>query len=213
MAPRVAVAVLSLAAVPADEGTVRADTTEAVLRLVWFDPSDIASGSEVVARAEAATVLARMGATVWWRRGTSGEVNRSDGVWVILVGDGPPARAPVLGATHKRHVVWVRVPNVHAAIGISRSRSLLALPPGELRLVGVALGRVIAHEVVHAVVPSLPHGTGLMSESLSRRQLTGASISVDTEAALALRAALAGPSTPSGTVVLAADARAQEKDR
>jgi len=44
-----------LAAVPADGGTVCAET---------------------------ATLLARMGATVWWRRGTSGEVNRNDGVWV-----------------------------------------------------------------------------------------------------------------------------------
>ena len=216
MRPRVAVAVLSLAAVPIDGGTVRADGAGPVLRLVWFDPSEIASGSESVARAETATLLARMGATVQWRRGTSGEVDRNDGVWVILVGEGPPDSG-VLGATRRGHsaapVVWVRVPNVQAAIGISRSRSLLGLRPDEQRRLAVALGRVIAHEVVHAVVPSVPHGTGLMSGGLSRRQLTAASISVELDVALALQAALRNNHlvVPLGAGLLAADTRAREE--
>jgi hypothetical protein len=211
---------LSLATVPADGGTVRADGARPVLRLVWFDPSDIASGSELVARGEAATLLARMGATVRWRRGTSGEVNRDEGIPVILVGEGPPdSGTPILGATHNGRsaapVVWVRVPNVQTAIGISRRRSLLGLPPVELRLFGVALGRVVAHEVVHAVAPSVSHGSGLMSGSLSRRQLTAASIPVDLEVALALQAALRDDRVvaPSAAGVLAANAQAQEKDR
>ena len=220
MTPSVAVCILSLAAVPADGGRVRADRAGPVLRLVWFDPSDIASGSELVARAETATQLARMGATVWWRLGTPGEVNQNDGVWVILVGEGSPVSgARVLGTAHKGQsagpVVWVRVPNVRAAIGISRSRSRLGFPPGELRPLAVALGRVIAHEVVHAVVPFVPHGTGLMSGRLSRRQLTAASIPVDPEVALALQAALRDDHVvaPLAAGVLAADAQAQEKDR
>jgi len=218
MGPRVAVAVLSLAAVPIDGGTVRADGAGPVLRLVWFDPSEIASGSESVARAETATLLARMGATVQWRRGTSGEVDRNDGVWVILVGEGPPdSGEAVLGATRKGHsaapVVWVRVPNVQAAIGISRSWSLLGLRPDEQRRLAVALGRVIAHEVVHAVVPSVPHGTGLMSGGLSRRQLTAMSISVELDVALALQAALRNNHlvVPLGAGLLAADTRAREE--
>ncbi len=195
MAPRVAVAILSLAAVPADGGTAPEAPASPDLRLVWLDPSDIASGSELVARAEAAALLQRMGATVRWRRATSGEIARSDEVWIVLLGEGPPAPgAAVLGATRKHRsvapVVWVRLPNVQAAVGISRARSLPGLLPAERRLVGVALGRVIAHEVVHAVVPSLPHGTGLMSGSLSRRRLTAAWVPVEREAALALQAAL-----------------------
>ncbi len=220
MGPRVAVAVLSLAAVPIDGGTVRADGSAPVLRLVWFDPSEIASGSESVARAETATLLARMGATVQWRRGTLGEVDRNDGVWVILVGEGPPEPGEaVLGASRKGHsaarVVWVRVPNVQAAIGISRSRSLLGLRPDEQRRLAVALGRVIAHEVVHAVVPCVPHGTGLMSGGLSRRQLTAASISVELDAALALQDALQNNHlvVPLGAGLLAADARARGAGR
>jgi hypothetical protein len=54
-----------------------------------------------------------------------------------------------------------------------------------------------------------------MSGSLSRRQLTAASIPVDLEVALALQAALRGDHVvaPSAAGVLAANAQAQEKDR
>jgi len=218
VAPRVAVAVLSLAAVPANGETVRADRAGPVLRLAWFDPTDIAAGSEQVARAETARLLARMGATVSWRRGTSGEVHRNDGGWVVLLGEGPPASGePILGATQKgwsdAPVAWVRVPNVQAAVGISRSRSLGGLSPGELNRFAVALGRVIAHEVVHAVVPSVPHGTGLMSGSLSRRQLTAVSIPVGVEVVLALQAALRDNHVvaPLGAGALVVGGRTQDK--
>jgi hypothetical protein len=188
----------------------------AVLRLVWFDPSDVASGSESVARATAAELLARMGASVSWRRCTSPEVIRSGEVWVTLLGTGPqPASGPlVLGATSIRRgvssVVWVRVANVRAALGISHNRSFAALTPLERHELGVALGRVIAHEVVHARVPSVPHGTGLMSGILTRRQLTADSISFEPEVGFALQAALRGDPVvaPPGTGSLIADARA-----
>lgn len=213
MASRVAVAILSLAAMPAGASAAPVEPNRAVLPLVWFDPSDLASGSEAVARAEVTSLLARMGATVGWRRGTPGEVNPGDGVQVIMVGRGPAASdAPVLGTTHRRRVVWVRVPNVRAAIGVSPSRPPRELPAADLRRVGVAIGRVIAHEIVHAVVPSLPHGTGLMSESLGLRQLTAAAIAVDPEAARAVRAALTGSLVPPGAVVLA-DGATPAKDR
>jgi hypothetical protein len=175
-----------------------------------------------VAREEAAKLLARTGATVQWRRGTSGEVNRNDGVWVILVGEDPPdADERVLGATSQGRsaapIVWIRVANVRAAVGAPVRRSPLGPTLVDPRRLGVALGRVIAHEVVHAVVPSLPHGTGLMSRSLSRLQLTSASIPVDREVALALQAAVRDRYPhliqPLGAGLLAANATAQAKDR
>ena len=225
MSPRVAVSVLSLAAVPVGGGPVRAENAVPVLSLVWFDPSDIASGSEVVARAEAATLLTRMGATVSWRRSQAGDVMRRDEVWIVLVGAGPPPASDsvVLGATRRTDsvapVVWIRLPNVRAAVGIPPGGSLVGLPLAEVRPFAVALGRVIAHEVVHALVPSIPHGTGLMSGNLTRRQLTAASIPVEPEVALAFQTALQRDSrgdpewTPSGTGVLAAEARPRRRDR
>jgi hypothetical protein len=74
---------------------------------------------------------------------------------------------------------------------------------------------VIAHEVVHALVPALPHGHGLMSGTLSRQQLTAASVQIDGEVVLAVQAALRGDPVlaTSGAAVPAADARVPEKGR
>jgi hypothetical protein len=200
----------------------------AVLRLVWFDPTDIASGTELMARAEAAAVLSRMGATVSWRRSSSPEVIANGEVWVTLLDAGPQADSGsrVLGATRQgpsvASVVWVRVPNVRAALGISRSLPVLALPPAERHQLGVALGRVIAHEIVHARVPSIPHGAGLMSGTITRRQLTAPSIAFEPEVAFALQAALRGdpvlaspaePGVLTADALVQADAQVQEKDR
>jgi hypothetical protein len=194
MSPRVAVAVVSLAAVPM--GATSAGAEGPALRLVWFDPSELAPGSESVAREEAEALLGRMGASVAWRRGAAGELMRSDEVWIVLVGEGPkPASGSrVLGATLARQqlapLVWVRVPNVRAALGISRTRPQLELRPDELRVLGVALGRVLTHEVVHAVVPALQHGSGLMSTSFTRAQLAAGSLPIESQVTLAFRAAL-----------------------
>ena len=218
--PRLTLNTVLVAGAP-QEDAVSPLLAVAVLRLVWFDPADMASGSESVARAEASGLLSRMGATVSWRSATSGEVIRDGEVWVTLVGPGPHRSSGqvVLGATSRSHsvasVVWVRVPNVRAAVGISRTCSFSALAPVERQRFAVALGRVIAHEVVHARVPSLAHGSGLMSSVLSRRQLTAGSIPFEPEVAFALQAALRGDPVfaPPGTGVLAAEAPLQERDR
>jgi hypothetical protein len=192
----------------------------AALSLVWYDPARVASGTERLARREAADLLARLGASVSWRNGVAGELTGSAEVWVVLVASGPqpPTGTLVLGSTRARttstRVLWVRVPNVVAAVGASHSRPVRLLPPEELRMVGIALGRVIAHEVVHVVDPSLPHGSGLMSGSLTRGQLTAPLIAVGHEAALAVRAALRGEPTftPPAPAMLAQAPRLMEKD-
>jgi hypothetical protein len=56
----------------------------------------------------------------------------------------------------------------------------------------VALGRVVVHEVIHAVAPAVPHGKGLMSATLSRKHLTAASIPVEADVVVAVRASLRG---------------------
>jgi hypothetical protein len=50
---------------------------------------------------------------------------------------------------------------------------------------------------VDALAPSVPHGTGLVAAILSRRQLTAATLPVDPEVSLSVRAFLRGePSLP-----------------
>jgi len=201
-----AVAVLSSTLLAPGAGTAHA---EGVLRLVWFDLVGLAARAESVAQAEAAALAARMGAMVSWRRGEPGEVRRRDEVWVVLIGEGPrrgPSRL-VLGTTLRgprvAPLVWVRVPNVQATLAISgrRGRPLAA---DELRRLGVAVGRVIAHELVHALVPSQPHGSGLMSDSFTARQLDAATMAIEPGVARAFGAALRGGPDPFATAVLTA---------
>jgi hypothetical protein len=219
VSPRAAFAVLSLAAAPL-AAEVDSAPSVPILHLVWVDPTDVATGSELVARAEAETLLSRMGVTVSWRRGTPGEQMQRGEVWVILVGESPESRSDsvVLGATKRGAVcpaVWVRVPNVRRALGVPRGPSLFGLAGFERRLVSVAIGRVIAHEIVHVVAPSVPHGTGLTAANLTRSQLRAPTIAVEAEVALAVQASLRGSPVfaPAATGVLAAQAEVPDKDR
>ena len=63
----------------------------------------------------------------------------------------------------------------------------------QTRRLGVALGRVLSHELVHTIAPDCPHTThGLMAERLSRRMLTAPGIGFDALATRHLRLAAAG---------------------
>jgi hypothetical protein len=172
------------------------------VRLVWTDPAGVAVGVDTLARDEARSVLRRMGVAVSWRRGPAGEATRPGEVRVILLDRGAlrGPLTPVLGATPSHFAaapfVWVHVPGVRAVMGLSPQGLGAALDPAAARGLAVALGRVVAHEVVHALVPSVPHGTGLMSATLNRRQLVAATLPVDPEVSLAVRAALRGEPSP-----------------
>jgi hypothetical protein len=167
------------------------------LRLVWMDPTGVGVGVEAVARDETRSLLRKMGATVSWRRGEKSELANPGEVRVILLDrTAGSSGKPVLGATPPRFdvapFVWVHVPGVRAVIGLDPRGSAFAMPPPASRAQAIALGRVGAHERVHALAPSVPHGTGLMSASLTYRQLTAPSIPVETEVGLAVQAALRG---------------------
>jgi hypothetical protein len=213
---RYAVAVVALASSVAavagagDAGSARVDLGRSVpppatappapssdLRLVWMDPTGIGVGVEAGARDEARSLLRKMGTTVSWRRGEAGEGARPGEVRVILLdrATGSSGKA-VLGATPSHFdvapFVWVHVPSVRAVIGLDPRGPAYALAPPASRALAIALGRVVAHEVVHALAPSVPHGTGLMSAALTFRQLTASKIPFEAEVGLAVQAALRG---------------------
>jgi len=171
---------------------------EARVPLVWLDPAGAAVGLEAVAREEARSLLARMGVAVAWRRENADSLARAGEVRVILLDRGAQRGpgTPVLGATPPRFevapFVWVHVPNVRAAIGLSPRGPAASIEASTARALGIALGRVIAHEVVHALAPAVPHGRGLMSASLTRSQLTAWSIAIEESVLLSVQAALRG---------------------
>lgn len=185
------------------------------LRLVWIDPTGIGAGVEAQACAEAASVLGAMGASVACHASAAGEIARDGDVRVILLertaerGRG----VPVLGATPPRFAVapfvWVHVTSVRSLMGLRPRGPASLLSPAESRDLARALGRVVAHELVHALAPDVPHGRGLMSASLSRRELGAATIAVDPDVRFAVQAALRGevPARPGAGVVAAATGR------
>jgi hypothetical protein len=177
--------------------------------LVWIDPASEALGTEAVVRPEVEHLLREMGVSASWRRGEPQEIARVGELRVIFLNRAAQrgAGVPVLGATpasfQGERFVWIHVPSVRAAVGVSQ-RSGPGLDVHTARRLGIALARVIAHEVVHALAPSLPHGSGLMSARLDRRTLTAPRVAVDPQVGLALRAALlakAPAARPSATIL------------
>lgn len=234
MSKRLAVAVLVLlnvAAVARAEDSTRPDiegllsprvlvapppggTGPSSLRLAWSDPAGAALGLEPFVREEASSLLEAMGVRTRWRRAASDELARAGEVRVIFL-DRPATRDGgllVLGATPPSFAVaphvWIHVASVRATLGVPAGRPSRAMGVLERRVLGVALGRVVAHELVHAIAPEVPHGRGLMAASLGARTLAAASIPVDPEVGGAVRAALRGGGrrAPSDAAVLAASA-------
>lgn len=191
-----------------------------VARLVWLDPAGIGLGADQVAQPAVTELLREMGVEARWRRGDPHELSRPGELRIILL-----ARPgvfenglPVLGATPTQFAgdphVWVHVPSVASAVGIDRMRPGMRLDVQAARRLGTGLSRVVAHELVHALVPALPHGRGLMAARLDRRMLTGPSVPVDADVGLAVRAALAGirPVAPATDSILAAESSREEPE-
>lgn len=144
---------------------------------------------------EVSTILGREGVGVRWRKGGRGVMASERELTVVLLNNrGAGSIKPsVMGATRVDngvvHTVWVFLPNVATVLGLQRDQSQWT---GQDRLAfGTALGRVIAHEIFHALVPDLPHAShGLMAESLSRGALTGPWVDLPPDFRAALRPAL-----------------------
>jgi hypothetical protein len=159
--------------------------------LLWFDPTRALSarGTEIVGE-EVRTIF----------RGLAVDVAFSVAAPETTFGGGPSLEIPVIllrddPVTWRRaqHVmglvvreqkptraVWAFVTPVRRTLG--QDRSLFPVSSGEETSMGRALGRVVAHEVIHAIAPEEPHArTGLMNHSLSRAFLLGPRVDLDAQ--------------------------------
>jgi len=167
------------------------------LRLAWVDVSAHGDGADGVAWAEARSIFEEAGIDVTWRRASAREEARPGEIRVVLVDRvlvDRASRRPVLGTTplgpRRPGLVWVHGGSVRVVLGIPLRRAAQMLTVAQRRDLGVALGRVVAHEVVHTIVPLVGHGDQLMSSTLTREQLTSAHLSLDRVIAIEVRAAL-----------------------
>jgi hypothetical protein len=153
------------------------------LQLLWFDPSGILSArATAVVSEEVREIFRALGVDVAFRV-ASPETTYGDSpvpeIPIILLNDDPiVARRPsrVLGLVVRNQepsrAVWAFLENVRWTLGFDHERDLPAASR-ELAF-GLALGRVAAHEVIHALAPEEPHAkSGLMSHSMNRAFLLG----------------------------------------
>jgi hypothetical protein len=186
------------------------------LRLVWIDVLGAAPFAYAVASHEAAVILGAAGVESAWSAGGPSTVTDDTELKIVLMtavtnGAGLPAR--VMGGTHRggqSRSAWIYLSNVLLALGLPETGAG-QLSGIQQRQVALALGRVIAHEVVHAVAPDLPHSRrGLMARTINRSLLLQARVALGPAEQRAFRAGVAaflGPPAVAGEVVARAARR------
>jgi hypothetical protein len=131
----------------------------------------------------------------WLPVGCDGVLFDQSVVKVILL-DGPRSRPAqdrhVMGMTHRdetSRAVWAFSDNVLWALGLGREP---LLSPPQQQEFGRALGRVVAHELVHAIAPDVAHARkGLMRPSMDRAALLAPGLGLESAQRRAFEAQLA----------------------
>jgi hypothetical protein len=171
------------------------------LRLVWIDVLGSAPYAFPRAAEETSVILADAGVAAAWALGDPSTVTAADELKVVLMaGVANGARLPerVMGGTcggARSHTTWIYLSNVLWALGL-QDNGARRLSLEEEEQVARALGRVVAHEIVHAVAPDVGHSRGgLMAERLGRAFLVQARAFLAPAEQTALRAAVEGFAT------------------
>ena len=194
------------AAVDAGPATAPANAT-ADVRLVWVDLAGLVRGSYPEAVREVERLLGRMGVRASVREGdVRGTSDGSELTVVVLPGPPPGARLAhnVMGAAQRTpegvRAIWVYASGVGATLGLDpKAAAFWSLP--ERRFFGTALGRVVVHEVVHALAPQRPHARqGLMAERMGRAQLLGRKPAIEEATAQAVRDSVNGRAPRDGAM-------------
>jgi hypothetical protein len=152
---------------------VRAGAQEpgAEVSVLWVETVRVPGAIRDAMVREAEDILGPVGLKLRWRTGPAGTESGLEDLRVVplpsLVRRSGSGR--VLGATSTGEgprTIWIDYANVAWVAGTSVEK-LVSAGFLERRRVGVAMGRVVAHEVVHALAPELPHaGGGVMAERL-----------------------------------------------
>lgn len=168
----------------ANEDANAGRTTDS-LQLVWFDVTSAAPFAYEDASGEAARILASAGAPVSFRRADPEGVTEEGEIQVILLANGPSSSRRgvlVMGAAKAAQPIpsalWIYVSEVMSALGHGGER-VETLQLADRQALSRAIGRVVAHEVLHVVAPGVQHSkSGLMAATLRLADLVGTRVDV-----------------------------------
>lgn len=158
--------------------------------LVWYDGQRFVSSYFGSMAGEVERTFGEMGIKIAWRNGDEPGafepglvpsvllpivlLDREPSVW----GLGESVMGATMGRPGERQAIYIFVPNVIRTLGLDFHGGIES-PNGGHQLAR-ALGRILAHEVVHAVAPVHPHRTdGMMGRGLSSRLLLESSMRLD----------------------------------
>ena len=197
-------AALAAVSSPASPGPPRPDAggdlPPAVIEVRLFDPYRLLTDEvEAVIREEAGWAFAETGVPVRFVRQAGGRVIPATVYpeipehWTRA----PQAIGVAIGTPGGPRSVFLSVGAAERALGIPTPRRGPSFRDSSMavggRRLGVALGRVLAHELTHVIAPDCPHTTtGLMAPQLSRRDLTAPEFGFDDLATRYLREATTG---------------------
>jgi hypothetical protein len=154
-----------------------------LVRLSLLDLHGLAPDVVGRAEAEAAQVLELLGGRIEVGHARPGDTHDPRSLLVVVMpGDpGPLLRRTVLGAVQRdspTRVLWIFPRTIAAALGLTGD--VAGRTAGERGAFAVALGRVIAHEVVHLTCPWREHDrSGLMAARMTQALLRGAAVPVE----------------------------------
>lgn len=171
------------------------------LSLVWHDSYNLAPKVYGVMKREVESIFSEIGIDASVRRGEVGRYFRSETscpeVNVVLHPKNSAAFGfdeDAMGAAfgNYAYIFPAKIKEALAQGGDQSSERLRAL-----NQLGQALGRVVAHEVIHVISPGRPHAEeGLMCGSLTRLDLIRRHILLDSESAAAIHARLLRKKAP-----------------
>jgi hypothetical protein len=178
---------------PGPDGRPRID-------LVWFDPLNALPVSPAGVAGEVQQVFADLGVETTWAAGSPDHPTMPPQINVVFLSAMPSPLLPanllgVVSAAQHARTVWVVIGNVMRTVGVDPEAGTLTRR--EAAAVARALGRVVAHEVVHLAAPRLTHTRGgLMQASLDRAALVDGRLRLDTASRRAVLPALARLADP-----------------
>jgi len=169
------------------------------LTLIWYDAYNLLPYCFEIMSEEVQRIYDASGVAVRWQKGLMDEADeeaaRDPLKLNVMLHPGSAwawgLKDNVMGvATHRegsKGSVFVFYSEVVSALGLDRCADALSGPQAMHEL-AQALGRVVAHEVIHVLAPERPHtADGLMKRRLGRRFLLQRSVHMDGKSAKMVR--------------------------